>query len=72
MRKKIKMKKKIKMWPTPRATDYFPGVGKYVKETSTGYAVIRKKTRRKFGAKLADAVDYEERKNKDVEDTNGN
>ena len=51
-----------KRWPTPKATDYFPGVGKYVEETSTGYAVIRKKTKRKFGAKLADAVDYEEEK----------
>ena len=52
----------LKRWPTPKATDYFPGVGKYVEETSTGYAVIRKKTKRKFGAKLADAVDYEEEK----------
>ena len=51
-----------RMWPTPKATDYFPGVGHYVKETDTGYSVTRKKTGQKFGAKLADAVSYEEHK----------
>ena len=51
-----------KMWPSPRATDHFPGMGDYVNENKTGYTVTRKKTGRKFGAKLADAVDYEDKK----------
>ena len=49
------------MWPTPKATDYFPGVGKYVEENRSGYTVTRKKTGTKFGAKLADAVDFKGR-----------
>ena len=51
-----------KKWPTPKATDYFPGMGDYVTETETGYSVTRKGTGQKFGAKLADAVDYEQKK----------
>ena len=56
------MKNSNKKWPTPKATDYFPGMGDYVTETETGYSVTRKGTGQKFGAKLADAVDYEEKK----------
>ena len=55
-------KNPYRKWPTPKATDYFPGMGDYVTETETGYSVTRKKTGQKFGAKLSDAVDYEEKK----------
>jgi hypothetical protein len=51
----------MKMWPTPKATDYFPGMGDYVEENQSGYTVTRKGTGTKFGAKLSDAVDFKEK-----------
>ena len=51
----------MKMWPTPKATDYFPGMGDYVEENQSGYTVTRKGTGTKFGAKLSDAVDFREK-----------
>ena len=51
----------MKMWPTPKATDYFPGMGDYVEENKSGYTVTRKGTGTKFGAKLSDAVDFKEK-----------
>ena len=49
-----------RMWPTPRATDHFPGQKTNVSKTETGYRVTRK-TGTVFGAKLGDAVNYEEK-----------
>lgn len=56
----------MKMWPTPKATDYFPGMGNYVEENKSGYTVTRKGTGTKFGAKLSDAVDFKEKQEKQM------
>jgi len=56
----------MKMWPTPKATDYFPGMGNYVEENQSGYTVTRKGTGTKFGAKLSDAVDFKEKQEKQM------
>ena len=59
-------KETTKMWPTPKATDYFPGMGDYVEENQSGYTVTRKGTGTKFGAKLSDAVDFKEKQEKQM------